>query len=166
MLGAGFWEVLAIPALFHHDEWCVTISCHGDDFIAGGESDDLDRLDALMMQSVETKVLPRIGPEEFGGQEADPTYSRQIAGGTWPFGCLQRLGRYLVKYPKEAWHFECQEQPDEAVVLTDADWGACYSERASRCLTTPQGLASISSMLRVQGNPCLHSALERLTFTP
>ena len=79
MLGAGFWEVLGIPALFYHDEWCVTLSCHGDDFIDWGESDDLDRLDALMMQSVETKVLPRIGPEEFGGQEADPTYSRQIA---------------------------------------------------------------------------------------
>ena len=98
MLEAGFWEVPGIPGLFYHDEWCVTISCHGDDFIAEGESDDLDRLDELMLKAFETKILPRIGPAEFGGQatsgdhlhriirwsergfswEADPKYSRQI----------------------------------------------------------------------------------------
>ena len=98
MLEAGFWEVPGIPGLFYHDEWCVTLSCHGDDFIAEGESDDLDRLDELMLKAFETKILPRIGPAEFGGQvtsgdhlrriirwsergfswEADPKYSWQI----------------------------------------------------------------------------------------
>ena len=98
MLEAGFWEVLGIPGLFYHDEWCVTLSCHGDDFIAEGESDDWDRLDALTLQAFQAKILPRIGPAEFGGQttsgdhlhriirwsehgfswEADPKYSRQI----------------------------------------------------------------------------------------
>ena len=98
MLEAGFWEVLGSPGLFYHDEWCVTLSCHGDDFIAEGESDDWDRLGALMLQAFQAKILPRIGPAEFGGQttsgdhlhrvvrwsehgfswEADPKYSRQI----------------------------------------------------------------------------------------
>ena len=52
MLEAGFWEVPGIPGLFYHDEWCVTLSCHGDDFIAEGESDDLDRLDELMLKAL------------------------------------------------------------------------------------------------------------------
>ena len=30
-----------------------------------------------------------------------------------------------MKYPKEVWHFEYQEQPGEVVVLTDSDWSAC-----------------------------------------
>ncbi|CAE6969798.1 unnamed protein product [Symbiodinium sp. CCMP2592] len=219
MTEAGFWEVPGIPGLFYHDEWCVTLSCHGDDFIAEGESDDLDRLDALMMQSFESKILPRIGPEEFGGQtthgdhlhriirwsergftwEADPKYSRQIVeelgltdakGADAPCSTecgkgrrdledpldteaaakfrrlagtalylsqdrptiqyalseitsgmakptvehelkLKHLGRYLLKYPKEVWHYEYQEQPEEAVVLTDSDWGACKRTRKS-----------------------------------
>ncbi|CAE7038143.1 unnamed protein product, partial [Symbiodinium sp. CCMP2592] len=219
MTEAGFWEVPGIPGLFYHDEWCVTLSCHGDDFIAEGESDDLDRLDALMMQSFESKILPRIGPEEFGGQtthgdhlhriirwsergftwEADPKYSRQIveelgltdaksADAPCSTECgkgrrdledpldaeaaakfrrlagtalylsqdrptiqyalseitsgmakptvehelkLKHLGRYLLKYPKEVWHYEYQEQPEEAVVLTDSDWGACKRTRKS-----------------------------------
>ncbi|CAE7276044.1 true, partial [Symbiodinium sp. CCMP2592] len=222
MTEAGFWEVPGIPDLFYHDEWCVTLSCHGDDFIAEGESDDLDRLDALMMQSFESKILPRIGPEEFGGQtthgdhlhriirwsergftwEADPKYSRQIVedlgladakGADAPCSTecgkgrrdledpldteaaakfrrlagtalylsqdrptiqyalseitsgmakptvttvehelkLKHLGRYLLKYPKEVWHYEYQEQPEEAVVLADSDWGACKRTRKS-----------------------------------
>ena len=44
---------------------------------------------------------------------------------------MKHLGRYLKKYPKEVWHFDYQEQPDEAVVLTDSDWGACKRTRKS-----------------------------------
>ncbi|OLP88907.1 hypothetical protein AK812_SmicGene29700 [Symbiodinium microadriaticum] len=111
-----------------------------------GREAHLDRLDALMTESFGTKILPRIGrigPEEFGGQathgdhmhriirwsasgfhwEADPNYSRQIVE-RWHCA-LPFAGRYLVKYPKEVWHFEYQEQPGEVVVLTDSDWSAC-----------------------------------------
>ena len=46
---------------------------------------------------------------------------------------MKHLGRYLKKYPKEVWHFDYQEQPEEAVVLTDSDWGACKRTRKSMC---------------------------------
>ena len=78
MTGAGFLEVPSVPGLFYHEVWDLTLSCHGDDFLASGESDDLDRLDELMVQAFETKVLPRIGPPEAGGQVAKGDHLRRI----------------------------------------------------------------------------------------
>ena len=94
----GFHAVKNIPRLFYQDEWQVTISCHGDDFLAEGQASDLDRVDELMVKNFETKVLPRIGDPQFGGQcdsgthlhrviswtpkgfswEADPKYARLL----------------------------------------------------------------------------------------
>ena len=195
-----------------------------------------------MLKAFETKILPRIGPAEFGGQvtlgdhlrriirwsergfswEADPKYSRQILeelglteakGADAPcskecgkgrrdledpldpeaakqfrklagtalylsqdrptiqyamseitsgMACptvehelkLKHLGRYLKKYPKEVWHLDYQEQPDEAVALTDSDWGAPTGEpangHASRCPATQSASESTSLILRVR----------------
>ena len=44
---------------------------------------------------------------------------------------LKHLARYLKKYLLEVWHVDYQEQPEEAVVLTDSDWGACKRTRKS-----------------------------------
>lgn len=65
--GDGFHAVKSVPGLFYHNEWKATLSCHGDDFLAEGEAQDLDKVDAMMMRNFEVKILPRIGPEEFGG---------------------------------------------------------------------------------------------------
>ena len=37
------------------------MSCHGDDFLAEGPAEGLDRLDEVMREGFEVKVLPRIG---------------------------------------------------------------------------------------------------------
>ena len=65
--GCGFSEVPSVPGLFYHHEWDITMSCHGDDFLAEGEAKELDLLDEVMLSAFETKVLPRIGPPDFGG---------------------------------------------------------------------------------------------------
>ena len=53
MTAAGFPEVASVPGLFYHPEWDVTLSCHGDDFLAEGEAHELERLDELMTNSCE-----------------------------------------------------------------------------------------------------------------
>ena len=98
MVSESFVEVPSVPGLFYSEDLQATVSCHGDDFLAEGEAKDLDRLDLIMMKHFETKILPRIGPEEFGGEincgshlhriirwtgtgyswEADPKYAKLI----------------------------------------------------------------------------------------
>eukprot|EP00435_Cladocopium_sp_Y103_P039764 s3333_g10.t1 len=85
---AGFLPVKVVPGLFYHPEWQVTLSCHGDDFLAEGLSSDLDKLDESMVASFETKVLPRIGPEQWGGQAQQGSHLHRIikwtgTGFTW-----------------------------------------------------------------------------------
>ena len=46
----------------------ATFNCHGDDFLAEGTSRALGRLDDVLTQSFDTKVLPRNGPPAAGGQ--------------------------------------------------------------------------------------------------
>ena len=75
---AGFTPVKVVPGLFFHAEWQVTLSCHGDDFLAEGMSADLDKLDELMAASFETKTLPRIGPPENGGQATEGSHLHRI----------------------------------------------------------------------------------------
>ena len=98
----GFEAVKNVPGMFYHPEWQVTLSCHGDDFLAEGLAGDLDRLGQLMVENFETKVLPRIGPSAAGGAtnkgehlhriiqwkegptpmftwEADPKYAKLLA---------------------------------------------------------------------------------------
>ena len=98
MISESFVEVPSVPGMFYSEDLQVTLSCHGDDFLAEGEAKDLDRLDTIMVKHFETKILLRIGPEEFGGEtdhgshlhriirwtgsgyswEADPKYSKLI----------------------------------------------------------------------------------------
>ena len=76
----GFQVVKSVPGLYFHPEWMVTLSCHGDDFLAEGEGADLDKLDELMKQHFEVKILDRIGPAEYGGQVAEGLHlHRRIA---------------------------------------------------------------------------------------
>ena len=53
------WDT--VPGIYRHEEWDVTVSCHGDDFLAEGCTDGLDCLDAVMTKGFEVKILPRIG---------------------------------------------------------------------------------------------------------
>ena len=67
MVHQGFRAVETLPGIYRHAEWDVTVSCHGDDFLAEGCTDGLDRLDAVMTKGFEVKILPRIGARESGG---------------------------------------------------------------------------------------------------
>jgi hypothetical protein len=64
----GFIAVKNVCVLYYQPEWQVTLSCHGDDFLAEGMATDLEKLDALMVENFETKVLPKIGPADAGGE--------------------------------------------------------------------------------------------------
>lgn len=68
MTGAGFVEVPSVPGLFYHEEWDVVLSCHGDDFLASGESDELDRLDELMLQSLRRRYSHASDRQRSGGR--------------------------------------------------------------------------------------------------
>ena len=98
MVQEGFHAVETVPGIYRHAEWDVTVSCHGDDFLAEGCSDGLDRLDEVMTKGFEVKILPRIGAQESGGAvregrhlhrlikwttdgftwQADPKYAQQL----------------------------------------------------------------------------------------
>ena len=93
--------------LYYQPEWQVTLSCHGNDFLAEGMATDLEKLDALMVENFETKVLPKIGPADAGGEtshlhriikwregsqegftcEADPKYAKSLVKAMNLDGC-------------------------------------------------------------------------------
>ena len=64
----GFSAVASVPGLFYHPEYDLMLSYHGDNFLASGDKRALDFLDEVMVQEYETKVLPRIGAPQHGGQ--------------------------------------------------------------------------------------------------
>ena len=64
----GFSAVASVPGLFYHPEYDLMLSCHGDDFLASGDKRALDFMDDVMVQEYATKVLPRIGAPQHGGQ--------------------------------------------------------------------------------------------------
>ena len=85
---AGFLSSAAIPGLYYHPEWDITLACHCDDFLAEGLSQDLDKLDDLMKEKFEVKVLPRIGDPEHGGEASEGAHLHRIIkwtsnGFTW-----------------------------------------------------------------------------------
>ena len=89
----------AIPNLYWHPEWSITVACHGDDFLAEGLLRDLDRLDELMKASFEVKVLPRIG---------DPIHAGEVSEGSH----LNRIIRW------NSHGFSWEADPKHSVLLT------------------------------------------------
>ena len=94
----GFEELLLCPNTYYKKAADLCLSCHGDDFLASGEKEELDALDKLMAENYEVKILPRIGDPRHGGEvtegrhlgrvirwteegftwEGDPKYSPQV----------------------------------------------------------------------------------------
>ena len=94
----GFEELLLCPNTYYKKAADLCLSCHGDDFLASGEKEELDALDKLMAENYEVKILPRIGDPRHGGEvtegrhlgrvirwteegftwESDPKYSPQV----------------------------------------------------------------------------------------
>ena len=74
----GFMPVKNVCGLYYQPEWQVTLSCHGDDFLAEGMAVDLEKLDALMVENFETKVLPKIGPADAGGETNSGSHLHRI----------------------------------------------------------------------------------------
>ena len=78
-----------VCGLGYQPKWQVTLSCHGDDFLAEGMATDLEKLDAL--ENFETKVLLKIGPTDAGGETNAGDHLHRIirwckgsqAGFTW-----------------------------------------------------------------------------------
>ena len=50
-----------MPGFFHHRDPAGTCGCHGDDFMAEGSDALLDRLDRVMADEFEAKMLGRVG---------------------------------------------------------------------------------------------------------
>ena len=50
-----------MPGFFHHRDRAGTCGCHGDDFMAEGSDALLDRLDRVMTDEFEAKMLGRVG---------------------------------------------------------------------------------------------------------
>ena len=50
-----------MPGFFHHRDPAGTCPCHGDDFMAEGSDALLDRLDRVMTDEFEAKMLVRVG---------------------------------------------------------------------------------------------------------
>ena len=63
-----FEELLLCPNTYYKKAADLCLSCHGDDFLASGEKEELDALDKLMAENYEVKILPRIGDPRHGGE--------------------------------------------------------------------------------------------------
>ena len=60
--------IVCMPMTFVHPELEIEVAVHGDDFVAEGVKESLDKLDEIMEQYFDVKRLPRIGPAEYGGE--------------------------------------------------------------------------------------------------
>ena len=65
---AGLQPIVCMPMTFVHTELEIEVAVHGDDFVAEGVKESLDKLDEIMEQYFDVKRLPRIGPPEYGGE--------------------------------------------------------------------------------------------------
>ena len=88
MEDGGFRAIGWMPMAFSHPDLDVTCGVHGDDFLAEGIKESLDALDVMMKKYFEVKVMPRIGPPEFGGEVSSGehlkcTISWTAEGFTW-----------------------------------------------------------------------------------
>ena len=93
----GFDELLVVPNVYFHKEWEVVLTVHGDDFLAVGRASDLDRVDRMMQESYKVKILPRIGPQAFGGEvdhgdHLHRTISWHASGFSWKADAKYREG--------------------------------------------------------------------------
>ena len=57
----GWKASKVMPGFFHHRDLAGTCGCHGDDFMAEGSDALLDRLDRVMADEFEAKMLGRVG---------------------------------------------------------------------------------------------------------
>ena len=55
---------------------------HGDDFLAEGLAEDLDKLDEVMKANFEVKILPGIGDPNHGGEVVEGQHLHRIINGT------------------------------------------------------------------------------------
>ena len=72
-----------VPGMFYHPEWDVTMSFHGDNFLAEGPAEGLDRLDEAMTYGGETtsgEHLHRLITWSEGRftWQADPKYAKLL----------------------------------------------------------------------------------------
>jgi hypothetical protein len=72
----GFEPIRCMPMVFVHIEMDVEVGVHGDDFFGEGEKDSLDWFDKVMIKHFDVKIMPRIGPPEFGGQATSGEHLR------------------------------------------------------------------------------------------
>ena len=71
---------------------------------------------------------------------------------------LRRLGRYLVRHPREVWNYEYQDAPKELVVYTDSDWASDTRTRKSMsCYVEMFGKHMIESSCARQATVALSS---------
>ena len=71
LVGAGFVRIRTTVQVFWQPVRKILCLCHGDDFGAGGEKEQLDWLDVLLNGAFLLKILPRVGHAAFGGTESE-----------------------------------------------------------------------------------------------
>ena len=140
MMEHGSFRRIPIAAQsFHQPEWKVTTLVHGDDFISDGDSAGLDKLDSLLRQYFEIKVLPRVGP----GASAEGSFLKRLitwtaSGFAWKAdpAHASKLVQILSKKPaaslvspgSKAVGKACREKAD---LLSTADAKTCRSLAAT-----------------------------------
>ena len=67
MVKMGFTQVREAAQTFYHAVWLVLATVHGDDSIASGQTQSLDKLDDALEQFFVLTKMTRIGCPEFGG---------------------------------------------------------------------------------------------------
>ena len=104
MVPASFIGSAAIPVLHYHTEWNIMIACHGDDFLAECLSEGLDRLDELMKEKFEVKILSRIGDPDHGGPQwrgsvrrNTPPQNHQVEPSRFQLGSRSQVCRAIGK---------------------------------------------------------------------
>ena len=69
-----------VPMMFASESHGYVIACHGDDFVSSGSAAALDEVDRVLTTHFDTKILPRIGPTAYGGEEEEGTWTEQSDG--------------------------------------------------------------------------------------
>ena len=111
---AGFTPVAVLANTLYSRELDVEVTCHGDDFLAGGGPASLDKLDVIMENHFQVKKLGRVGP---GAMSSAKFLKREISHTEEGFRWLGDV-RHVDKLVKELHLEDCKPAPTPGTKTT------------------------------------------------